>query len=257
MSDSLPGPWVLRPRLDPHPRCRLVLIPHAGGGPSAYRSWLTDLPAGLEAGLVALPGREGRLREAPVTSMADLVANLLPRLLPYLDRPFAVYGHSMGALVAFELVRALREVGGPMPIHLFAGAAPAPDHRAAGDELHRLPDLALLAAVQRRYGSIPPEIAADAELRALLLPALRADLTILETYTFAAGAPLACPISTFGGTDDPTVLPAELEAWRSHSTGRFVCRMVPGDHLFVRSARPFLISSIARDLAPWLTAGGP
>lgn len=243
------GAWIIRPRLSAHVRLRLFCIPHAGGGPSFFRPWLNDLPAEIELGLIHLPGREGRLAEAPLADLPGLVQTLAAHLRPYLDRPFALYGHSLGALIAFELSRQLRREGGPLPAQLCLAAMPAPHLPSDGPPMHALPEMAFVAAIRQRYASIPEEVAGDAELRALLLPALRADLTVLETYAYQPEEPLDCPLSVFGGLDDTTVSREQLGAWRDHTRGRCVVRMFPGGHFFPEQARAFLLPAIVQDLS--------
>jgi surfactin synthase thioesterase subunit len=197
------------------------------------------------------------LREPALTSVSALVQALLPALQPHLDLPFAFFGHSMGAVLSSELARALQDQGMPGPRHLFvSGRRPA--HWPNPDPLlHILSDAEFVSEIQRRYGGIPPEVAEHEELLSLLLPSLRADITALETHTPPpTRAPLACPISVFGGTDDPLTPREHLDGWRSETSGPFRVRVLPGDHFYLQAQRDVLLGDLAATLAP-LLAGAP
>ena len=167
----------------------------------------------------------------------------------FLDRPYAIYGHSVGALIGFEVIRALRVMRAPLPIHLMVGGSPAP-HLARTDPLiHPLPDAEFLGEVQRRYGSMPAAALENAELRELVVRPLRGDMRALETYQYLAGRPLECPISAYGGLSDLMVTRYQLDQWRCHTSAAFALEMVPGGHVFVQTAGPVLLESIARKIA--------
>ena len=187
------------------------------------------------------------MREAPVGRMDALVPSLIDNLLPYLITPFAFFGHSLGALVAFELTRALRRAQLPLPEHLFMSGQRAPHLRARGPELHGLPDQDFQEQVFRLNGT-SADIMADKELIALLLPALRSDFTLAETYNFVPEEPLQTRISVFGGADDPENSREELEAWNLH-THRFQGALLyPGDHFFLNQHGPAILDFIKRDV---------
>ena len=249
--------WLQRFAPRPHARARLFCFHHAGVGAAVYRLWPAALPAELELCAIQLPGRANRLREPALTSMAALVDALVPVLRPHLDLPFAFFGHSMGAVLAGEVARALHGGRGPAPRHLFvSGRRPA--HWPNPDPLlHPLPDAEFVAEIQRRYGGIPPEVAQHEELLALLLPCLRADITVLETHAPAAARPpLVCPVSAFGGSDDPLTPREHLDAWRGETTGAFRVREFAGDHFYLAAERQALLADLAQALAP-LLAGAP
>jgi medium-chain acyl-[acyl-carrier-protein] hydrolase len=242
-----PDRWVIRPRPDPSARLRLFCLPYAGGGASAYRTWPAHLPRDIEVAALQLPGREERLREPPFQDAAALAARLVHALQPWLDRPFALFGHSMGALVAFELARALRRAGGPAPVHLLVSARCGPRRRHRLPPVHRMTDADLVAQL-RRLGKTPEEVLRDPELMRLVFPLFRADLTLCETYAYAPDEPLACPISAFGGALDEFVLREDLLAWSAETRGAFRARMFPGGHFFIHDAAPRLLQAIAEDL---------
>jgi len=239
------GQSILVPKRRPNARRRLFCFPHAGVGPSVYRGWADDFSADAEVCLIQPPGREGRLREAPCSSIAALVPMLLEHMLPLLDRPFAFYGHSLGATVAFECALHLRRAHSLGPFHLFVGASPAPQVRWHHPPLRSLPEKDLLDEMEKRYGGLPREVLADSEMRALVLPILRADITSIETYVYSPEPPLPCDLTVFGGLQDHMVKKSELEKWRDHATGRFRLQMLDGNHLFLKLCRAQLLESIA------------
>jgi medium-chain acyl-[acyl-carrier-protein] hydrolase len=253
MSTSLGSPWLTRLRAQPvaSPVLRLLCFHHAGGGAASYRPWLDAMPEGVELCAVQLPGRESRLREAPFTRLGELVPVLTDALRPALDRPVALFGHSLGALVAFEVARELARRGQPLPAHLFLSGRKAPG-LPPHERVSHLPTAELVAQVRRRWDGIPAAVLAEPELLALLLPTLRADLELVETHVHVPGPPLDCPISCFGGTTDPSASAADLAGWRAHTTKAFSVRMLPGSHFFVQAERPRVLAAVAEDLQPLL-----
>jgi medium-chain acyl-[acyl-carrier-protein] hydrolase len=245
-----PAPaWVLSPRPNPLATFRLFCFPYAGVGPSVYRPWLSALPAHMEARLIQLPGREGRWREPALTNVAEIADQVTRALLPHLQLPFAFYGHSLGALIAFEVTRRLRAAGYAMPRHLFLSA-----HRAAHlpnphFAMRHLEDDAFVSEMRRRYDGIPQSVLDNPELLELMLPCLRADFTAYETYEYRSEAPLECPISAFGGDRDAYVRPDEVAAWREHTGGPFRVRVIAGNHFFLQTDRDQLITALLDDLS--------
>jgi medium-chain acyl-[acyl-carrier-protein] hydrolase len=243
------SPWIaLQPR--PGARLRLFCFPHSGGGGTAFRGWSEALPS-VEVCAFVPPGREARLREPSLTRLEPLVEACVEEIARRADLPFAFYGHSLGALVAFEAARALRRRGAPLPRHLFAGAAVAPQAHAVATPIHRGPDAGLIARL-RRYGGTPEAVLAEPELMALLLPAFRADLGIFESYRLVEEPPLDVPITAFGGVADDFARPAAMEGWRAQTSMAFSLRTFPGGHLFLQSSRAALLESMLADLAPLL-----
>jgi medium-chain acyl-[acyl-carrier-protein] hydrolase len=233
-------------------RARLFCFPHAGVGGSVYRTWPNGLPASLEVCAMQLPGREQRIREPAKTSITELVQELVPAFLPHLDLPFAVFGHSMGAVLASEVTHALAEAGHPLPQHLLVSGRRPPHLPGPESPLHGLSDPAFVAELNRRYGGIPAEILEQPDLMALFLPVLRADLTALETHLPARRAPLSCPITAFGGSADPLTPREHLDAWRSETRGAFQVRMYAGDHFYLNAQRSRLLADISATLEPML-----
>jgi surfactin synthase thioesterase subunit/phosphopantetheinyl transferase len=221
-----------------------LCLPHAGGAASLYRRWPDGLPAGVEVCAVQLPGRETRFSELAYWRWQPLVAALAEALRGAIDRPYALFGHSLGALLAFELVRQFRRQGVPQPAHLFVAANPAPHQRPAEPPLHTLPDSQFVVELGKRNGT-PEAVLDNVELMQLFLPLLRADFAVSETYAFQGDQPLDCPISAFGGLHDGQVTAEEVEAWRELTTGGFERHMFPGDHFFPATLRGALLEQMS------------
>jgi medium-chain acyl-[acyl-carrier-protein] hydrolase len=183
--------------------------------------------------------------ERPFTQLSPLVEALAQALVPLLDKPFAFFGHSLGALVSFELARRIRRQYGVHPVRLFvsAGRAPQIPHRTR--PIHTLPDKDLLVEL-RRLNGMPSELLDHEELMEIMLPVLRADFAVYETYVYLTEPPLDCPISAFGGLQDLRVKDSDLEAWRAQTSASFSLRMFPGDHFFLK--QPLLLQTLSQEL---------
>lgn len=251
---SAPGayrtPWL--PVHPPQtPGIRLFCFPHAGAGSLAYREWGRLLPPAIQVLPVLPPGRETRLREASYTSIEPYVEDLATALAPELRAPYALFGHSLGALVAFELARRLRAGRLAAPVHLFVSGRIAPQLTEHRRILHRLPsgDLAKeLAAL----GGIPGHIDLGDHRLSHLLAALRADLTVNEMYAFATEPALGTAVTALGGTTDPRVNEGQLAAWHTQTSGPFALRTYRGGHFYLteHEHRSALLSLIVRTLLP-------
>ncbi|MGK4007729.1 thioesterase domain-containing protein [Sorangium sp. So ce1036] len=250
--ESISDIWIGRPRPNPAARLRLFCFPYAGGSASVFSTWPHQLPPQVELCAVRLPGREARMSEPPFERLTPLVRALATGLAPWMTRPFAFYGHSLGALVSFELARELRRRGAPLPRRLLVSGRRAP-HLPISDPAHDLPDREFLSWI-RALGGTPEEILREPELLAMFLPILRADVAVNEAEPFVAEPPLECPISAFGGLADDRAGRAELEAWREHTRGPFTVEMFPGGHFFLRSARDLLLRSVSAHLDDVLRA---
>jgi len=248
--------WIHAPVRRPGARLRLYCVPYAGSGAGVFRAWPDGLGERVEVRSIMLPGRERRFNEPALTSVGEIADLLVPALAAALDPPYAIFGHSLGAMVAFEVARRLSAAGQP-PVHLLTSGARAPHRRDSSPIYHHLPDVEFLDSI-RELGGTPPELVAHEEFLQLLLPTLRADFTAAETYRWPSGQPLPFPITTFGGADDPLVSRADLDDWAAQAGGGFRVHMLPGDHFFLTTAQAELLALVARELAPHLDgrAGG-
>jgi medium-chain acyl-[acyl-carrier-protein] hydrolase len=219
-------------------------LPYAGGSSAVYRQWPDLLPDDVELLAVQLPGRGGRFREELATDLVALVRNLAEDVVSFTDKPYVVFGHSMGALLAFELCRRLRSLGAAPPLGLVVAGSLGPRRRAAArTTTHTLPDDELIALL-RRWRASPPEVLANAEYMRLALPMLRSDFRICETYRYEDEPPLEVPLIVLGGTDDRLAVPVHLDEWRLETTGPVTVELVAGGHFFVTSARQAVIDLI-------------
>jgi medium-chain acyl-[acyl-carrier-protein] hydrolase len=242
-----PERWGVRWRPAADVRVRLFCLPHTGGGAAAYRAWASCLPADIEVVAVRLPGRETRFRERPFDRLDDLVSALVHGLEPLMDRPFAWFGHSMGALVAYEACRAMRESGGPQPVRLLVSGRRAPHLPDRYRPVHDAPTADVVARLVELNGT-PREVLDDRAALSTFLPMLRADFAVSETYDWAPGPPLNCPISVFGGLRDPMTTPEELHAWKRHSSVGCRVRTFEGDHFFLHTVPERVLPAIDADL---------
>jgi surfactin synthase thioesterase subunit len=234
----------------PLSRVELFCFPPAGGSTAIFAGWPRALAtAGIRFRLVMLPGRLGRLADPPVLAMDDAVRCLVKELAPSLHRPFAFFGYSMGALIAFELARSLKGSQDEEPVHLFVAAASAPDMFRVPEQYHKLPDAKFIERV-RNIGGLPQAIADDGTLMRLALPGLRADFSLLEHYVYREAEPLGCDISAFGAAHDEIVRVSELEGWKRHTCSGFSMRVFPGGHFFLLGASRLVICDIIERLTP-------
>ncbi|UFP94731.1 type I polyketide synthase [Gloeobacter morelensis] len=243
------NPWLVRPRPNPGARLRLFCFHYLGGGASTFRQWPEGLPADVEVCAIQLPGREERLEEPPVADFFALIATLAEQIGPELDRPFAFYGHSLGALVCFELARRLRRQSGAQPVHLFAAAYYAPHLRtpSQGTGVSGWTDARLREEIPRVI-SAPQSLMDNAEFMQVLLPRVRADACLLSTHLYTEEPPLDCPITAFGGLQDTVVDRESLVAWSAHTNGAFQLEMFAGNHIFLEGAREAVLGSVAAGL---------
>lgn len=240
--------WIAYRKARPHAQLRLFCFPYAGGSAAIFRGWAAEFPDEIEVVPIQPPGREGRLSEPPITRMQPFIEAVLTALRDHFERPFALFGHSMGALVCFELARRLRREGLPLPERLFVSGRSAPQLPDPFPHIHHLPPAQFLDELAR-LGGTPAEVLANRELMEIFTPLLRADLAVNETYHYEPEAPLACPISAFGGKQDREVPMENIAAWHAQTCADFVKTQFPGDHFFINSARTAVIATIKRQLA--------
>lgn len=239
--------WVTFPRPNPQASLRLFCFAYAGGGALSFRAWSGSLPPTVEVCPIELPGRGTQVRLDPFTRLSPLVQAIAQALLPHLDKPFAFFGHSMGGLIGFELARLLRREYGLNPVHLFVSGRRAPQIPDSDPPIHALPDFEFLEELRHLNGT-PEAVLENTELMQLLLPVLRADFAVIETYVYTPGPALDCSITAFGGLQDCEVRCDRLEAWREQTNASFSLQMLPGDHFFLNSAQPLLLQALSREL---------
>ncbi|GHG93813.1 thioesterase II family protein [Streptomyces lanatus] len=247
------GGWIVAPARRTPPALRLFCLPYAAGAASVYTGWSGALGEHIEVCPVEYPGRQTRWRESPHARLAPLVDELASALEGELDVPYALFGHSMGSLVAFELARELRRRGAGEPHALFVSGGRAPRLRHEQPRTHDQPD-AFVVDRLRRLGGLPGEVCDEPELLELLMPAIRADFAVCETYEYRAEPLLTCPVVAFAGTEDPEVPAARMAPWAEETTGPFVRYELPGDHFFLRPSRTPLLDTVRAALTPCPTS---
>jgi medium-chain acyl-[acyl-carrier-protein] hydrolase len=240
--------WVAGNVAKPNAKLRLFCFPYAGGSTSTFKSWQEGLPDSVEVSAVQLPGRGGRLSEAPFQHLPEMVEALAGALSPLFDKPFAFFGHSMGALIGLELCRWLRRERDTMPVHLFVSGRRAPQLPELESPTYNLPESEFVQRLRILNGT-PQGVLDHPELMQLMIPLLRADFSVCETYEYRTELPLNCPLTVFGGIQDVEVPHEQLQAWREHTKSTFSLRMFPGDHFFLNPAQPDILRIIAQHLA--------
>ena len=237
--------WIGIPRPNPRATVRLFCLPYAGSGANVFYRWQHSLPDGVELCLVHLPGRGKRLREKPLSSMDSLLNALERPMLGYLDLPMAIFGHSMGALIGFELARHLRSKYGVQPARLFVSGCNPPRNKYIHQSPESFPTRQFISEL-RRIECLP--VGYSEQFVELALPALKADLSVCETYSYTTGQPLDCDIAAFGGFQDCIVKYEQLEEWRSETTGHFGLHVFRGGHFFVHTAESFVLKAVSSEL---------
>ena len=246
-SKSTVGTWVTFPQANPQANLRLFCFPYAGGSSVIFRTWANNLPKSIEVCPIELPGRGYRFSEAPFARLDLLVEAIAPSLLPYLDKTFAFFGHSMGTLISFELTRLINRKYGLLPVHLLIAGRHAPQLSDHHPPIHTLPEPDFIEKLCR-YNGMPKQVLVNHQLMAIFLPILRADFAICETYNYTNEPPLSCPITAFGGLQDSETSIDELEAWRNQTNNSFSLHLLPGDHFFIQSDQLLLLQLISQVL---------
>src|SRR5579871_3316801 len=232
------SPWIeFRPeRRDA--RARVLCVPYAGGSAQVYHALARSMPERIEVGAVQLPGRWNRRQEPLLTRVTDASRNLADEIARLSATPYALFGYSVGGLIAFETARILaRDAKQQQPHALILAAIGAPTERPRLPHLHMLSDAEFISRIAHRYpGGIPPAIFDEPDLLAMLLPVLKADTKMFETYDYRPGEPLRCPIYTIAGEQDPVCPPASMAAWQKETTGSLFTETVAGNHFFINNA---------------------
>lgn len=232
-------------------RMRLFCFSFAGGSAASYYAWQAALDPAIEVCAIQLPGRGARLGEPPMRSLA-LMVETLEQVIDLGDEvPFAFFGHSLGGLIAFELARYCQRRGGPVPERLFVSGSVAPSQRRLSRRLHELGDAELIAAL-RHYNGAPAAVLDEPELMALMLPTVRADFALAADHEYRAGAPLALPVSVYGGDRDPHVDFEDLSIWQDETSEPISLHCFVGDHFFIQSARDAVLAQMQAELLPMI-----
>ncbi|MER6774780.1 thioesterase domain-containing protein [Streptomyces bacillaris] len=242
------GNWLRRHPVEGPAVSRLVCLPHAGGTAGSYAGWAGRLPAGVELVAVQYPGRQDRLAEEPIGVMAEMAGQLARALRPLLDLPMALFGHSMGTGLSYEVASLLERADGFVMDHVFVSARPAP-HRIDGEHRHRLGDEELVAAM-RRLGGPDAAVYDHPELLPLILPPLRADLALLDRYRPERLIPLRAPMTVFGGEADDTCPVAELASWAEATMAGVRVRTFPGGHHYLRECETEVLRAVCAEISP-------
>jgi surfactin synthase thioesterase subunit len=235
-------------------RLRLYCFPYGGAGAAAFRGWSRSLPDWIEVVPVQVPGREARFRDEPCSHVGPLVQDLMTTFNP--AGPFALFGHSFGALTAFELARELRRRGREAPEALLVSGLPAPHLPRLRPRISHLPQAELVAALRGQF-DLTEELLEHPELLEMALPVLRADFAVVETYVYREEPPFEFPIHVFGGLSDPEASQAELAAWTRHSTRPVPVKMFPGGHFFLNTERERLLEAVTAALREALGSRAP
>lgn len=239
--------WFLTFTHSPRAVLRLFCFPYAGSSALVFRNWPNGLPDTIEVCAVQLPGRSDRLSEEPYTNLALLTEAIGQAMLSYLDMPFALFGHSLGAMISFEVARFLRRRGARPPECLFVAGRRAPHIPDTEVIQHAMPESELIEQLRQLNGT-PNEVFDNPELLQLILPVIRADFKLAETYTYTFEPPLSCPIAAFCGLEDQEENRERLEAWREHTISKFSLRTLAGGHFFLHSSESDLLRGLAQEL---------
>lgn len=239
----LTTPWLMPFSREPNGRLRLFFFPHAGGGAASFFQWSRKLPEEVTSYAVQLPGRETRLRDTLHRQVDTVVDALVQALPPFLERPFVFWGHSMGALLSYEVAQRLRGQGLPLPQRLIVSGLNAPHVPYADPHIHHLPEDEFVAALEGLNGT-SPTVLQNAELRSLVLPMIRADFQMVETYVYREATPLTCPITVLDAIDDEKTDEAGLQEWQKQSTELLELFTFPGNHFFLYELPPTLVNTV-------------
>jgi surfactin synthase thioesterase subunit len=234
--------WIRRFVPSPGAASRLVCLPHAGGSASYYLPVAKTMAPKVDVLALQYPGRQDRLDEPGLTSVADLASGVFAALQPWTDKPLTIFGHSLGASVAYELTRRLVDTG-VQPTALFVSGRPAPSATREDDKTYLLDDNSLAAAV-KALGGATSHLLDDKDIMDMVLPSIRTDYQAAETYKWTPGPKLPCPIYALIGDADPEVTIPEAEAWSKHTTGPFTLQVFPGDHFYLDKHIPDVVTAI-------------
>jgi medium-chain acyl-[acyl-carrier-protein] hydrolase len=255
MSEISFEPWFLRPRPNDSASAWLLCFGVAGSNASSFHNWPQGLPGSIDVCAIQLPGRQRRFQEQPATRLLPLAGTIAEFLATRLNKPFAIFGACTGALLAFEVARAIRDRTGREPLHFVAAGCRAPHLPDRDPPIHGLPDATLIEQLHR-LGGTELEILQHAELLKMILVSIRADFEAAETYPGGDIQPFYCPITAILGEDDTVVKPEDVSAWRGHTLGSFEQLTLPGGHFLVESHPAPVLQAVSHALRE-VASGGP
>jgi medium-chain acyl-[acyl-carrier-protein] hydrolase len=241
--------WVTCPQPNPEAKLRLFCFPFVGGSAMAFRTWPDYLPKTVEVCPIEIPGRGRQIKSSLYTEIQPLVREIAINIIPYLDKPFAFFGYSMGASIGFELIRLLRSEYNFHPLHFFVAARRAPQFPAEKPPISKLPDADFLVEIAQFNGT-PAAVLENTKLMEIFLPIIRADFTVLESHVYTDQALLNCPITAFGGLQDEAVSHSAILAWQAQTSAKFSLQMIEGDHFFMNTATTTLLNGVIQGLQP-------
>jgi medium-chain acyl-[acyl-carrier-protein] hydrolase len=239
--------WFQQNRTDQSIKLKIFCFPYAGGTTQIFNKWADMLPSAVQVIPVELPGRGTRLKETPYVSASALIEDLVEAIRPLLDRPYLFFGHSMGAILAFELARELRRKFDSLPRGLIVSGRRAPQIPNDEPLTYNLPKAEFIEELIKLDGT-PREVIEHSELMEIMIPLLRADFQLVQTYRYTAGEPLNCPLFVYGGLRDPHIPRERLLPWKDVAGSDFKLHMLPGDHFFIRSSQAQLLALLTRDI---------
>lgn len=248
MSKDTFNNWVTCPRPQSEAKVRLFCLPFAGGGASLYRPWTTQLAPHIEVCPIQLPARENRYSEKAITDAYEMARTIASQMIPFINGRYAIFGHSMGALLAFEISRELARLNANAPERLFVSAHRAPHLPRKRALLHALPDNEFIESL-KQYGGFPEEILNNQEFIEFVLPTMRSDMTLCDLYAYKnRDERLTMPVEIFAGSEDLEAGPDQMQAWSEHTLGGSRMKIFDGGHFFLRSHSKELLEQISNSL---------
>lgn len=247
LTDTTLNKWIVTPTSRSQAKLALYCLPFAGGSSNSFRPWATLLPPAVELRAVELPGHGHRLSENLARRLEELIPPLAEAIAASADRPFAIFGHSMGAILGYEVVLKLQDEYRKFPVHVFLSGHGAPTLPDREEPIHQLPKSKFIEKI-RQYNGTPPEVLEHQELMELLVPIMRADFEVCETYQPQEVRKIKAPLTVLGGINDPGAPRADLEVWSDFTTEEFNVRMFPGDHFYLLQQKINLLQAILQDI---------
>jgi surfactin synthase thioesterase subunit len=234
---------LVTPKQRPNADVKLICFPYAGGSVATYSTWVKNLPDNVELSIVQMPGRGPRMFETAHANMKDVMCELLAIMPDFLNKPYILFGHSLGSRIAFELMAELQTLKLPLPLHFIASGSRGPHDKSNKKDIYHLPEPEFIAELKKLNGT-PKAVLENQELMDLFLPLLRADFELADTYCFEGDSVFNCPISVLGGEEDIDISFAQLESWQNFFVQKAKVHMLPGDHFFIDSHKDICLEKV-------------